>query len=32
MERSIREKFDFIGTPISFIFRRKNVAWEDRQA
>ena len=31
MERSIREKFDFAGTPISFIFRRKNVAWEDRE-
>ncbi len=31
MEHAIRDKFDFKGTPISFIFRRKNVAWEDRQ-
>jgi len=31
MERAIREKFDFIGTPISFIFRRKNIAWEERE-
>jgi GTP-binding protein len=31
MERAIREKFDFAGTPISFLFRRKNVAWEDRE-
>ena len=31
MERTIRDKFDFSGTPISFLFRRKNVAWEDRQ-
>ena len=30
MERAIRDKFDFVGTPISFIFRRKNVAWEER--
>jgi GTP-binding protein len=31
MERTLRENFDFEGTPISFIFRRKNVAWEDRE-
>jgi GTP-binding protein len=31
MERTMRENFDFEGTPISFIFRRKNVAWEDRE-
>lgn len=32
MERTLREKFDLIGTPISFVFRRKNVAWEDRNS
>ena len=31
MERVLREQFDFKGTPISFIFRRKNVAWEERE-
>jgi GTP-binding protein len=31
MERAIREKFDFTGTPISFLFRRKNIAWEERE-
>ncbi|MDR0926602.1 MAG: ribosome biogenesis GTPase Der [Ignavibacteria bacterium] len=31
MERVLREKFDFEGCPVSFIFRRKNVAWEDRE-
>lgn len=31
MERAIRNEFGFEGTPISFIFRRKNVAWEDRE-
>jgi GTP-binding protein len=30
MERALREKFDFIGVPVSFIFRRKNVSWKDR--
>jgi|YNPBryulayer2012_1023412.scaffolds.fasta_scaffold05388_2 GTP-binding protein len=29
MERSLREHFDFEGTPISFVFRRKNVPYED---
>lgn len=29
MERSLREHFDFTGTPISFVFRRKNVPYED---
>ncbi|MCX6156102.1 MAG: ribosome biogenesis GTPase Der [Candidatus Kapabacteria bacterium] len=29
MERTIRKHFDFIGTPISFIFRRKNVPWPE---
>ncbi len=31
MERIFRENFDFEGTPISFVFRRKNVSWEDRE-
>lgn len=31
MERTLREKFDFKGTPISFVFRRKNIAWENRE-
>ncbi len=30
IERIIREQFDFKGTPISLIFRRKNVRWEDQ--
>jgi GTP-binding protein len=29
MERKLREAFDFDGTPISFVFRRKNVPWEE---
>ena len=29
MERILRENFDFSGSPISFIFRRKNINWED---
>ncbi len=29
MERTIRSNFDFEGTPISFVFRRKNVPYED---
>lgn len=28
MERTFRANFDLVGTPISFIFRRKNVPWE----
>ena len=31
MERIFRENYDLEGTPISFIFRRKNVRWEDRE-
>ncbi|MFW6232942.1 MAG: ribosome biogenesis GTPase Der [Bacteroidota bacterium] len=31
MERTLRANFDFEGTPISFIFRRKNVNWEERE-
>lgn len=31
MERIFRENFDFEGTPISFVFRKKNTAWEDRE-
>lgn len=30
MERTLREHFNFEGTPISFIFRRKNKKWEER--
>lgn len=30
MENTFRKHFDFEGTPISFIFRRKNVQWEDK--
>jgi GTPase len=30
IERVIRENFDYEGVPISFIFRRKNVKWEER--
>ncbi len=30
IERIIREQYDFKGTPISLIFRRKNVRWEDQ--
>jgi len=26
MERTLREKFDFSGVPLSFVFKRKNVA------
>ena len=29
MEKIMRRNFDFIGTPISFIFRRKNSPWTD---
>ena len=31
IERAIREQFDFTGTPISFVFRRKNTPWEERR-
>jgi GTP-binding protein len=31
MERSLRNIFDFTGTPISFLFKRKNIPWEDRE-
>ncbi len=30
MERILRKHFDFEGTPISFVFRRKNKKWEDK--
>jgi GTPase len=30
MEKKLREHFGFEGTPVSFIFRRKNVKWEDK--
>ena len=30
MERSLRDKFDFAGVPVSFIFKRKNTPWEER--
>lgn len=30
MERAVRKHFDFEGTPISFVFRRKNTPWEER--
>ncbi|HPU23999.1 MAG TPA: ribosome biogenesis GTPase Der [Candidatus Kapabacteria bacterium] len=29
MERILRANFDFVGTPISFVFRRKNVPYEE---
>ncbi len=29
MEKVLRKHFDFIGTPVSFIFRKKNVNWEE---
>ncbi|MDD3124376.1 MAG: ribosome biogenesis GTPase Der [Candidatus Kapabacteria bacterium] len=29
MERTMRKLFDFEGTPISFVFRKKNASWED---
>jgi len=31
MERTLRDKFDFLGSPISFIFKRKNTPWEERE-
>ncbi|MFA5512309.1 MAG: ribosome biogenesis GTPase Der [Candidatus Kapaibacterium sp.] len=30
IERTMRKNFDFAGTPISFIFRRKNTPWNER--
>ncbi len=30
IEKTLRKRFDFFGTPISLLFRRKNVKWEDR--
>lgn len=30
IERTIRRNFDFSGTPISFIFRKKNTSWNER--
>jgi len=30
MERILREHYDFRGCPISFVFRRKNVPWEEQ--
>ncbi|MBX3043861.1 MAG: ribosome biogenesis GTPase Der [Candidatus Kapabacteria bacterium] len=30
VERTMRRSFDFSGTPISFIFRRKNTPWDER--
>lgn len=30
VERQLRNNFDLEGVPVSFVFRRKNVAWEDR--
>lgn len=29
MERILRSKWEFSGTPISFVFRRKNTPWEE---
>lgn len=30
MERIFRENFDLQGTPISFVFRKKNTSWDER--
>lgn len=30
IENKLRENFDLKGTPVSFIFRRKNVPWEEK--
>jgi GTPase len=30
IERTMRRNFDFSGTPISFIFRKKNKPWDER--
>ncbi len=32
MERTMRRIFDFEGTPISFVFRRKNTKWSEQEA
>jgi GTP-binding protein len=29
MEKTMRRLYDFAGTPISFVFRRKNVSWDE---
>ncbi len=31
IERALRRNFDFKGTPVSFVFRRKNTPWEERE-
>lgn len=31
LERTLRKNFDFEGTPVSFVFRKKNVKWEERR-
>jgi GTP-binding protein len=30
IENQMRKEFDFKGTPVSFVFRRKNVPWEEK--
>lgn len=30
LERTLRKHFDFSGTPVSFLFRSKNVPWQER--
>lgn len=30
MENTLRQHFDFTGTPVSFVFKRKNLRWEER--
>lgn len=30
MERALRRCFDLSGVPVSFVFRKKNVSWEER--
>ena len=31
IERNLRRQFGYKGTPVSFVFKRKNVGWEDRE-
>ncbi|MGE5480359.1 MAG: ribosome biogenesis GTPase Der [Chloroflexota bacterium] len=31
IERQFRKIWNFTGTPVSFVFRRKNVRWEDKE-
>lgn len=31
IENLLRKQFDLVGTPISFVFRRKNIPWEELQ-